>query len=350
MKIFEKIKIKSLAGKSRLYRFCGIDIFKRDVVNGKTKIYFPYIQKNIKKENKVVFYLKVNRNDNYTFINLQHWLEIIYELGADFYIICDNDKLQNKILKNLVFKDSDIKFLKSCKNRKLKKCIKNIATKCWKKAAFAHLTSFYHAKINGFEEFWNIDADDTMLCMSPQICASAFTHIQDYAREKDISVFSLDMWRSRTKGKHWSFGAAFVRQNVDYLDMLEQNTDFSWKDSYKNYDINWNVDWFFTYLKDFKKFSIETFYIENCMFFHCGDMIFNVIGSGVYFWHDGVLTFPVLKEIYGNNELGELPIFYDCIKFDIGITMESCQDYALKNLTFLKYFPKNLKNLHCIKI
>ena len=347
MRIFEKIKIKSVNGKSRMYKFCGFGVLKFDILDGKTKISFPHI--NNVKNDKPVFYLKINRNDNYTFINLQHWLDIIYEIDADFYIICDNDKLQSNVLKRVEFRDSNIKFIKSCKNKKTKKCIKNIATKLWTKAAYAHLTTFYHARQNGIKEFWNIDADDTCFCLQPKVCAKALTEVEAYARKNDISAFSLDMWRSRTKGKHWSFGVTFIRENVDYLNILEQNSDFKWMETYKNYDTNWNLDWFFTYLKDFRNVKIETFYIENSIFFHCGDMIYNVIGSNISYWHDGLVDFPVLSEIYGDNELGILPIYNDCIKFDIGITKEFCLNYAMENLTLLKSFHKNLKNLHNIK-
>ena len=83
------------------------------------------------------------------------------------------------------------------------------------------------------------------------------------------------------------------------------------------------------------------------MFFHCGDT-YNVIGSHASFWHEGKIYYPVMSEVYGDKNLGVLDISPDCIKFDIGLQKEYCQNYALKNLTFLSRMPEQLRKLHNI--
>lgn len=336
MKVIRKIKIKSKIGTSKIFQIFGIPMLK------------SYVKKNQKNlNNKNVFYLKVNRNNNATFVNLQHWIDIADVLGADYYIVCDNNKLKENIYKKACFNNPDIKFIKSCKNKRLKNIVKNIATGSWKKATYAHLTTFYHAKQHGIVSFWNIDADDTVFCMEPEKCAEALNQIEQYACKNDINLFSLDMWRSCTFGRHWSFGVTFIRGQENPFDIIEKKCTNNWKNNYTKYAASYNLDWFFNYLKDNGYLSIETFYIENCMFFHCGDF-YNVIGSYASLWHDCKIYYPIMSEVYGNNKLGSLPVAEDCIKFDTGIEREYCQEYALKNLTVINRLPEQLKNLHNI--
>lgn len=354
MKIFQKIKIKNKQGKTRIIVIFGFPLLRFDIKklkdgSKKTDIYLPGFFKDKQNNSNYnhVFYLKVNRNNNSTFVNLQHWIEIAEAMNAKYYIVCDNDKLKENIYKRVCFANPDIKFLKSCKNKRLKKIVNSIATGVWKNATYAHLTTFFHAKQQGTVNFWNIDADDTVFCMEPEKCAEALNQIEQYACKNDINFFSLDMWRSSTYGRHWSFGVTFVRGNENSFDIIEKKCANNWKNNYTEYAASFNLDWFFNYLKDNGYLSIETFYIENCMFFHCGDF-YNVIGSHASLWHDGKIYYPIMSEIYGDKKLGILPVANDCIKFDTGIEKEYCQNYALKNLTFLTRMPEQLKKLHNI--
>ena len=44
-----------------------------------------------------IFYLKVNRDENYTYRNLQHWIDIVSEIPEGVaYIICDNETVRNR--------------------------------------------------------------------------------------------------------------------------------------------------------------------------------------------------------------------------------------------------------------
>ena len=290
--------------------------------------------------NYTYFYLKVNRLDGYCFYNLQHWIDIVYQLDYDFYIVCDNIKLENRILRNVVFKDLNIKFIKSIKNRISKKIVKNTASHDWYNAGYAHLTTFLHAKKYNFKEFWNIDADDTMLCMEPKKCCEAIKQAENYAKEKDISAFSLDMWRSITKGEHWSFGVTYIRQNIDYLKIFNEIKNCSWIENYEFKIKSWNIDLFFNYLKDFKNINLQNFYIENLTFFHFGDFLFNIISSGIYVYKNGCIEFPIIKQIYENDEYSKIPINNECVKFDLNLPVDYCKNYIFNNKIVFHYYAK----------
>lgn len=191
MKIFQKIKIKNKQGKTRIIVIFGFPLLRFDIKklkdgSKKTDIYLPGFFKDKQNNSNYnhVFYLKVNRNNNSTFVNLQHWIEIAEAMNAKYYIVCDNDKLKENIYKRVCFANPDIKFLKSCKNKRLKKIVNSIATGVWKNATYAHLTTFFHAKQQGTVNFWNIDADDTVFCMEPEKCAEALNQIEQICLQK----------------------------------------------------------------------------------------------------------------------------------------------------------------------
>jgi hypothetical protein len=331
-----------------VFRILGKSVLQVDKTDERVNYHFPFLSK-FKRGSKLtndkpVFYLKINRNDNYAFLCLQHWLYTIEILDADFYIICDKDKLERQILKRIVFKNGDIKFIKSVE-KPLCNIVKNIATKNWVKAAHAHLTTFWHAKRNNIENFWNIDADDTMFLAKPEIVADILKRAQSYADKNDLNTFSLDMWWSRTAQKHWSFGVTYTRQNVDWFEVFNRNQDTNWQNHYREYACEFNVDYFFTYLKDFMKLKIETFYVENCYFVHWGDFLTDVIASSICFWENGKLAFPILLKIYEDTSAGIIPISDDCVKFDLNIKKEDCIKFALNNLPNLKYFKEETQKL-----
>jgi hypothetical protein len=147
MKLFEKIKIKLKNGKSRQIRILGIPILQYDKSEKcKTKYWIPLLTKQKINNEKPVFYLKVNRDDYWSLNCVQQWINILQYLNADFFILCDKPNINKKILQQIIFYDSNINFIKSCKNNYLKKIVKNIATPYWVNATYAHLTTFFHAK------------------------------------------------------------------------------------------------------------------------------------------------------------------------------------------------------------
>lgn len=345
MKIFEKIKINLKNGKSRLIKIMGIPIIQYDKIDNKKTYYLPLLRKeNIKKE-KPIFYLKINRQEDYTFICLQHWIDVVSEMNNDYFILCDNEILKRNVYKKIIFPNSNIKFIKSNRGKYLQKLVKNIATKFWKKATFAHLTTFYHAKKNSFQNFWNIDADDTLFCMNIKTLVNHLKDIEKYADSNNIASFSLDMHRSRTNGIHWSFGITYTKMNIDWFKILEDNKDTSWQENYEKFDYEFNLDWFFTYLRDTKNIKNETFYINNSSFIHWGNFITNIIGSGIFRWQNNRLKFPIIQNIIYDEYFGNIPICKDCIKFEGNFTDSEYKNFIIENLTYLYKPSKQMLNM-----
>ena len=52
-----------------------------------------------------------------------------------------------------------------------KQILRNIVVPFWLNAGAALLTPFLHAKEKGYKTFWNIDADDTVMCADALKCA-----------------------------------------------------------------------------------------------------------------------------------------------------------------------------------
>lgn len=343
MKFYKKIEVNLLLG--RLFRFylLGLPLFQVEVrTDGKMNFSLPLFQKKSIDKSKPVFYLKINRDEEYTFLCLQHWINTLNALGNDFIIICDKPELELKVLRRIRFASSNIKFINSCKNSFLKSFVKIVATKWWKKATFAHLTTFYHAQKHSITKFWNIDADDTMFALEPEEIATMLRRVEDYANSVNIKTISLDMWRSRTDKNHWSFGITYVNNFKEIFDTLKNIKTADWQKNYTHLALAFNLDWFFTYLKDNNLFKIETFYFENTSFIHWGSFLINTIESNICTWKGNKLSYPVLLNIYNDKTHGQIPIADDCIKFELDNGVESnFYKFAYKYI-----YPANNVQLH----
>lgn len=318
MKLIEKIKITVKGKKIRELRFLGFTFLKYRVVKYKNRLFknrFYLLPIKNNKKNKQVFYLKINRNDDIAYSIFQQWINIIHYINADYYILCDKKEIKQTIYNKINFYDYDIKFLKS-DYANLKKTVKLLTNKTWFKAGCAHLTTFKHSK-SKFNYFWNIDADDTLFCIDDKKMAQILLDISIYAQKNNISCLSLDMWRTITNAEHWSFGVTYVDNTIDWLKFIKTILKTQEYEKEKN---NWNIDWFFTYLKKVTDYKIETFYIENLKFIHYGNFLVQPIGAYFYFWQNGELLLPNITNVFDNNEtIRRLVIPSDIIKFDFGI-------------------------------
>lgn len=181
--MFKKIKINYINGKLRQIRFFDLPIlqYEKTVDNKLKKIVCPLFRKVNNK--KTIAYLKIN-NKNYGFsiFCLQHWVNIINELGYDFYIICDDIELEYKMLSAICFSTDKINFIKS--NRQtFKGQIGNLCSKRWINAGYSHLTTYLHAKKHKINDFWNIDADDTSFFEEPNNVAKTLLKVEEYAKK-----------------------------------------------------------------------------------------------------------------------------------------------------------------------
>lgn len=268
----------------------------------------------------MVFYLKINRNERYTFCNLQHWIHILEAMeGSVCYILCDNDILREEVLKQVVFVKSRPQFLKSCRSApEVVHIVSRITDERWANAGYAHLTTFWHAKQNRYPYFWNIDADDTCICLAPERVCELLGAVEQYVRDGQTDIISLDMWYSRMGGHHWTFGVTCTNNACDWLQLMEQYCE---DEELKSGQKIKNIDAYFTNLKEKAGLRAGTFYAENMKFIHyADDFLKKPIGSGFFHWKDGSLILPILRYCFGVERAGLKPIVRDVVKIDIGIT------------------------------
>lgn len=286
----------------------------------------------------MVFYLKVNRDENYTYRNLQNWIKTLEVYpDAEIYIICDNMTVKNKIFEKVNYDHAKVYMLESTAlTDEVIHLLSNTCEKGWRKAGRAHLTTFLHAKAHCFTEFWNIDADDTFICLNAQRRAELLLVAERYAKDNSIALFSLDMWRTRYYGKEWSFGVTYTDNSVDWMEFM---TAHCLDEAYKQIGAL-NFDRYFMFLRELRVFSIETFCFENLRFIHYSDDFFQrIINSGLFHWKEGYLDFPILSSCINESGLTHIPIAEDVVKLDMHISddevstlffEESVDSYSLK--------------------
>lgn len=292
-----------------------------------------------------VFYLKINRDAPYTIECIQMWLDVVKTIGADYYFVCDNKWLEHKVLKLCIFPNRDIKFISSF-GKNIIHNAKSLYTGNWKNATYAHLTPFYHAKLNGIRNFWSIDADDTFFLMNADRTVSALRCAQNYAFENCMDIISLDMWLSRTCGQHWSFGVTYADlDRVDYIKIFDSVSSQAWMDSYKDIEESFNLDWFFTYLRDKTEVNVGSFYVERCWFVHFGNFISNPIYGWINYWESGKIHYPILENVYNNREIGCLNIADKVFSIDVGASKEEGMKILENRVCKSRYFRKQQHRL-----
>lgn len=324
MKFFRKIAVKIKGHKKKVKQIYFFDILFFEYQRSGGDRYFKFLPSSKKEKSyasgtgeRRVFYLKINRDNDFALICLQYWIDIINLLDADFYIICDNCKLKYKVLKNVTFKNLNIKFIKS-KNPSLESVVKMMATPMWENAAYAHLTTFYHSKLHGFRDFWNIDADDAMFLASPPKMAEKIQAIEDYAKKNKVDNFSLDMHTSKSRDRYWSFGITYTQNNLDYFELFRKYSSLEWrKHSAFSMDKEFNIDRYFTFLRDKKIANNKIFCLNKCYFIHYGNFLVRRNHFGIYYWEAGKFTLPILLNGFGDKKYGELPIAKSVIEFEL---------------------------------
>lgn len=290
---------------------------------------------------ELAFYLKVNRDACYTLDCLHRWLAVAERMNAAVIIICDNPKLEKRIFRNTWIKDTNLQFITSAR-RPFRGFINNVASKHWQNAACAHLTSLLHARESGFNRFWNIDADDTLFLCSEDAIISLLKQAQVYAETNNIHLFSLDMWKSFTSGKHWSWGVTFCRTTLDILSIISNEKNSDWKLHYSdciesdNYNSDWHIN---SIVKRGSDLQIGTFYPVNTGFIHWGEMLFNPVSASVCKWTDKeTIEYPLMKAM-GVDELASVAIDQSCIPFNVPTNKDDFTSYYLNNGTWLRWAP-----------
>ncbi len=280
---------------------------------------------------KKAIYLKVNRNTKYAIKALQRWLDCAYYLNTiendeglpnDWVIkiICDNDILENKISKCCVYPpECRVSVIKSSDSAEVGDAAREICAAKWLKAGIAHLTTFEDANNNNYTEFFNIDADDTVLAVTTEHMAYMLEEIRKRANEKKYDLFSLDMWMSEKRGKHWTFGITYTKNDANYMNIIEKHcNDPQYKARRKN-GYGYNVDDYFTYLKLIDEVNAESFYFENLRFIHYSDDFFsNPTASSFYHYKNRTIMKPIEYYCFGMHDIGKIDIWDEVIKLECG--------------------------------
>lgn len=153
-----------------------------------------------------------------------------------------------------------------------------------------------------------------------------FHMVEDYAERKNVHIMSLDIWTTRLRGQHWSFGITYVNNTVDWYHIIRNHYH---DEELKSHQVR-NEDGYFSCLKLCTDLKIETYYFENLKFIHYSDDFFKrPDASGIFHWKEGYLILSIRRYCLGIESLGKLHVGKDLIKFDIGIQDEESRDALL---------------------
>ena len=229
---------------------------------------------------------------------------------VDIFLLCDWEISNAPVFERVELLRSDHALRESLKAK--------LADK-WVNAGAAHLTCFTHSVANGYTDFWNIDADDTMFFEGGDALVAGMRAVEEYALRNETECFSLDMYQ--TFQFHWSFGMTFTRNSRNYVALIDQiNTEdvarsyppvnegnpFVRQEDgliYRLIGYNGNIDWFFTFMRDQNLINAKSFYFEKAHFAHVGIFGYDPLGqlvNGVYHWREGrIWDRPVMKDCIG---------------------------------------------------
>lgn len=218
-------------------------------------------------------------------------------------------------------------------SEELKYIMDNAIVEGWHPAGYAHLTTFLHARDNGYKNFWNIDADDLQLCAKPRKVAKLLKAVKDYATEHAIDIFSLDAGgKTFSGGMLWNFGVSYAVNPARLLKILKEHcTDDDYLEFFERFGDVKNVDYFLNFIRLKNLARLEVFYPENFLMMNYHAQIYDVPLWGIRYWTDGRCHWSALED-FGMNDAASLPIPDDMVKFDVGVTLAESRHF-LKETT-----------------
>lgn len=280
-----------------------------------------------------VFYLKINSLSDFSLDCFKHWVEIVEDYGADFYVICDNIKLKIYIEENI---STSYKIIPS--DYRARDLAADLITPNWMNTACALLTPFIHARENGVSNFFNVDADDTVFLCDAKLCVLALKKVKDYADSSELNCFSLDMHTSAIFNYcyHWTFGITYTKMNVDYFAVLEETKKLVPTFLEKGLIRFGNLDELFTNISIHGLLKLGCYYIENIRFRH------NLLETHYYEKTRWIFQY-ISKEIQNVWKISDkdiqagIPILEDFVKIDVGIMKSDYDEFIDINNSFLEF-------------
>lgn len=282
----------------------------------------------------MIYYLKINRDENYTFRNLRRWLKVAKADNAEhIYVLCDSNELRKKVLEKIPEHMDSVEWIYSDRTRAdVVEIVENLVVDKWKNAAYAHLTTFTHASSCGYSEFWNIDADDTFFCLSTERTVELLETVRDYSQNEAIMMMSLDMWRTRYVGIHWTFGITYTNNSIDWVQIIREYLSSNKGEMLSHMKLCKNVDSLFTYIGEMSPYRIESFYFENLRFIHYSDdMMRRWFDSGMMIYRNGKIEFPIVAYCFELEDIGFLDISPDVIRLDMNISAQESIEALINN-------------------
>jgi hypothetical protein len=289
-----------------------------------------------------VFYLKINLNTDFSIECFKHWTNIVEAAGADYYIVCDKAELKERVIND---KNKD-KFMPT--SLEAKQILRNIVVPFWLNAGAALLTPFLHAKEKGYKTFWNIDADDTVMCADALKCARILKEVQEYADKTDIDCFSLDMHSSGFERfyPHWTFGVCYCKTSTDYISKLMGFNEFFASINLKRDELfDNNLDEVFSILGEYSQIKTGIYYVENMYFRHC-DFEIHCYKDRRFIYRDCSQFTKVLWRLKNSEIENGLPIPERFVKFDIGLTQEESLAFLEGNPIFNDFEGRTYHNFN----
>lgn len=244
-----------------------------------------------KKRSKSCFYLKINTCTEFSMHCFWNWYKIVEFLNADYFVVVDNENIKIIIENLFLSNDRPVPKFISSDRQHFAKLIEGLepyfkTSKNWINIGAALYTPFVHAKENGCEYFWNIDADDTVMLAEVSAAASLLEEAECYGIENKTDVFSLDMLYSSLGNKFWTFGVAFCNlTNVDFDSCFQRGKDLIISELRTGTRFaggggtDWlNIDRIFEILSDNN--------IIDCKAFSCDGLWFRHAGQSVQTWEN----------------------------------------------------------------
>ena len=287
-----------------------------------------------------VFYLKINLKTDFSIECFNHWVDIVEASRANYYIVCDKEDVKEKIIND---KNKD-KFIPT--SIKAKQLLRNIVDPHWLNVGAAVFTSFIHAKENNFEAFWNIDADDTVMCADAPKCAEMLKQVQEYADKNNFNCFSLDIDSSGYERfySHWTFGVCYCKLSVDYVSKLLGFSEL--KKNLKRDDlIDINLNEVFNILGRSSQIKVGTFYIENLYFRH-SDLEIHYCNNQRIFYRNISEYTKVLLRLKENEIENGLSIPNRFVKFNFGLSQLESLAFLETNNIFNRFDGRKYSNFN----
>jgi Predicted nucleoside-diphosphate sugar epimerases len=283
-----------------------------------------------------VFYLKINTNTDFAVECFNHWTNIVEALGADYYIVCDREDLKERVIND---KNKD-KYMPTLPQAK--QLLRSIVDASWLNAGAALLTPFIHAKENGYDTFWNIDADDTVICADAFKIADTMKKVQEYADNTYLDCFSLDMHSSPMERlyPHWTFGVCYCKLHTDYISKLIGFNDFFKSENLTPNDLfGTNLDEVFSILGKYSKINTGTFYFENLYFRH-NDFEIHCYKNQRFVFRNLSQFTKLCWRTNSDEDKNGLPIPERFVKFDVGLKQTESLDFLENNAVFNNFIGR----------